>query len=190
MPSDREIRERRRQAIRSILVHEEPVEQQQELVDRLRARGFAATQSNVSRDLRDIGALRVKGAYTIPSWTDEEGESPFRRVVELVRGVKQAGPHQILLTTERGAGPAVAEAIDEDRWEDLVGTVAGHNSVLLLTENFFFQKLVYQRLRYFMSEVGPLIDKISPLGEEEEERIREVAAKAREDKAKEDKAKA
>ena len=187
MPSDREIRERRRQAIRSILVHEEPVLHQQDLVDRLRSRGFAATQSNVSRDLRDIGALRVKGAYTIPSWTHEEGESPFRRVVELIRLVKQAGPHQILLVTERGAGPAVAEAIDEDRWEDLVGTVAGHNSVLLLTENFFFQKLVYQRLRYYMSEVGPLIDKISPLGEEEEERLSQAGEKARAAKAKEGK---
>jgi transcriptional regulator of arginine metabolism len=183
MPSDREIRERRRQAIRSILVHEEPVEQQQDLVDRLRSRGFAATQSNVSRDLRDIGALRVKGAYTIPTWTDEDGESPFRRVAKLVRGVKPAGPHQILLTTDRGAGPAVAEAIDEDRWEDLVGTVAGHNSVLLLTESFFFQKLVYQRLRYLMSEVGSLIDRLSPLGEEEEERIREAGRAKREESA-------
>jgi transcriptional regulator of arginine metabolism len=174
MPSDREIRERRREAIRSILVHEDPVEQQQELVNRLRARGFAATQSNVSRDLRDIGAVRLKGAYTIPTWIDEEGESPFRRVVTLVRGVKQAGPHQILLTTDRGAGPAVAEAIDEDRWEDLVGTVAGHNSVLLLTENFFFQKLVYQRLRYFMSEVGTLIDRLPALSDEELESLREA----------------
>jgi transcriptional regulator of arginine metabolism len=184
MPSDREIRERRREAIRSILVHEEPVEQQQDLVDRLRSRGFAATQSNVSRDLRDIGAVRMKGAYTIPSWTDEEGESPFRRVAELVRTVKQAGPQMILLETVRGAGPAVSEAIDEDRWEDLVGTVAGHNSVLLLTENFFFQKLVYQRLRYYMSEVGPLIDKISPLGEEEEERIRQAKEQMRAERAK------
>ena len=133
MPSDREIRERRRQAIRSILLHEQPVEQQQDLVERLRARGFAATQSNVSRDLRDIGAVRVKGAYTIPTWIDDGGSSPFRRVAALVKTVKPAGPYQILLTTERGAGPAVAEAIDEDHWEDLVGTVAGHSSVLLLT---------------------------------------------------------
>ncbi len=91
--------------------------------------------------------------------------------------MKPAGPYQILLVTERGAGPAVAEAIDEDRWEDLVGTVAGHNSVLLLTENFFFQKLVYQRLRYYLREVGPQIDRLSALPDEELERI-EAAKKA------------
>jgi transcriptional regulator of arginine metabolism len=167
MPSDREIRERRRQAIRSILLHEQPVEQQQDLVERLRARGFAATQSNVSRDLRDIGAVRVKGAYTVPTWIDDEGGSPFRRVAALVKTVKPAGPYQILLTTERGAGPAVAEAIDEDHWEDLVGTVAGHSSVLLLTASFFFQKLIYQRIRYYLSEVGALSDNLPDLEEGE-----------------------
>lgn len=157
MPSDREIRERRRQAIREILLHERPIDHQQDLVDRLRARGFAATQSNVSRDLRDIGAVRVQGNYTIPTWI-EEGDSPFRKAASFVRQVKPAGPYQTLLVTERGAGGVVSEAIDAGQWEGLVGTVAGHSSVLLLTENFFFQKLVYQRLRYYMSEAGALAD--------------------------------
>ena len=152
MPSDREIRDQRREAIRDILLNEDPVEHQQELVDRLRARGFAATQSNVSRDLRDIGAVRVEGSYTIPSWTDEGGESPFRKVAPFIRSVKPAGPYQILLVTDPGAGQVVAQAIDQDPWKDLVGTLAGHSSVLLLTATFFFQKLVYQRLKYYLGE--------------------------------------
>jgi len=149
MPSDREIRERRRQAIREILLHEEPVEQQQDLVDRLRARGFSATQSNVSRDLRDIGAVRAQGQYMIPSWTQSE-DSPFRKVVPFIRKVKAAGPHQLLVVTDPGAGALVAQAIEDDQWTDLVGTVSGHSSVLILTENAFFQKLVYQRIRYYL----------------------------------------
>jgi transcriptional regulator of arginine metabolism len=152
MPSDREIRDQRREAIRDILLNEDPVEHQQELVDRLRARGFAATQSNVSRDLRDIGAVRVNGDYTIPSWTDEGGASPFRKVAPFIRSVKPAGPYQILLVTDPGAGPVVAQAIDQDPWKDLVGTLAGHSSVLLLTASFFFQKIVYQRLKYYLGE--------------------------------------
>ena len=117
MPSDREIRDRRHEAIREILLTEDPVEQQRDLVDRLRARGFAATQSNVSRDLRDIGAVRVEGHYRIPSWLDD-ADSPFRRVVHLIRRVKPAGPYQTLLVTERGAGALVAQAIEDDDWED------------------------------------------------------------------------
>ncbi len=149
MPSDREVRDRRRQAIREILLHDEPVLHQHDLVNRLRERGFAATQSNVSRDLRDIGAVRHNGQYMVPTWTQSE-DSPFRKVVPFIRKVSPAGPHNLLIVTDPGAGAAVAQAIEDDQWEDLVGTVGGHSSVLLLTDNFFFQKLVYQRIRYYL----------------------------------------
>jgi transcriptional regulator of arginine metabolism len=172
MPSDREIRERRRQAIREILLNEEPVEQQQDLVDRLRARGFSATQSNVSRDLRDIGAVRAQGQYMIPSWTQSE-DSPFRKVVPFIRKMNAAGPHQLLVVTDPGAGPLVAQAIEDGQWTDHVGTVSGHSSVLILTENFFFQKLVYQRIRYYLG--------IDWMGEVEEEAEAEAAAEAGEE---------
>jgi transcriptional regulator of arginine metabolism len=165
MPSDREVRDRRHEAIREILLNETPVQQQRDLVDRLRARGFAATQSNVSRDLRELGAVRVDGNYRIPSWLDD-GDSPFRQVVHLIRGVKPAGPYQTLLVTERGAGALVAQAIEDDQWEDLVGTLSGHSSVLLLTEHSFFQKLVYERLKHYMSQVGRLVfEELPDLGE-------------------------
>src|ERR1700759_785334 len=121
MPSDREVRDRRRQAIREILLHDEPVLHQHDLVDRLRKRGFAATQSNVSRDLRDIGAVRHNGQYMVPSWTQSE-DAPFRKVVLFVRKIKQAGPHNLLIVTDSGAGAAVAQAIEDGEWPDLVGT--------------------------------------------------------------------
>ena len=103
-------------------------------MDRLRARGFSATQSNVSRDLRDIGAVRAQGQYMIPSWTQSE-DSPFRKVVPFIRKVTPAGPHQLLVVTDPGAGALVAQAIEDGQWTDLVGTVSGHSSALLLTEN-------------------------------------------------------
>jgi len=168
MPSDREVRDRRRQAIREILLHDEPVLQQHDLVSRLRDRGFAATQSNVSRDLRDIGAVRHNGQYMIPSWTQSE-DSPFRKIVPFIRKMNQAGPHNLLIVTDPGAGPAVAQAIEDDQWEDLVGTVAGHSSVLLLTDNFFFQKLVYQRIRYYLGMENVVLEGKEDLEEGEDE---------------------
>jgi transcriptional regulator of arginine metabolism len=167
MPSDREVRDRRRQAIREILLHDEPVLHQHALVDRLRERGFAATQSNVSRDLRDIGAVRHDGQYMIPSWTQSE-DSPFRKIVPFVRKINQAGPHNLLVVTDPGAGPAVAQAIEDDQWPDLVGTVSGHSSVLLLTDNFLFQKLVYQRIRYYLGMENVTLDNQEEEGEEED----------------------
>jgi transcriptional regulator of arginine metabolism len=152
MPADRANQERRKETIRKILKEEgQTIEEQKDLVEKLRERGIQATQSSVSRDLRDLGAVRSKGYYMIPSWEDdEEQESPFRKVVPFVGEVRQAGPHQTLLLTLPGAGGIVAQAIDESEWEDIVGTVAGANSVLILTENHIFQKLLFERLKWFV----------------------------------------
>lgn len=164
MPSDREVRDRRRQAIREILLHDEPVLHQHDLVNRLRDRGFAATQSNVSRDLRDIGAVRHDGQYMVPTWTQSE-DAPFRKIVPFIRKMNAAGPHNLLIVTDPGAGPMVAQAIEDGQWPDLVGTVTGHNSVLLLTDNFLFQKLVYQRIRHYLGMGNVVLES----QEEEEE---------------------
>jgi transcriptional regulator of arginine metabolism len=149
MPADQEGQTRRKEAIREILQEDEKIREQKELVAKLRERGIQATQSSVSRDLRDLGAVRVLGYYIIPSWSEGE-ESPFRKVVDFVLEVKPAGPHQTLLITEPGAAGVVAQAIDASQWEDIVGTLAGANSVLILTDNALFQKLLFDRLRYFM----------------------------------------
>jgi transcriptional regulator of arginine metabolism len=153
MSSDREIQARRRQAIIEVLGEGRRVSEQKELVELLRARGIPATQSSISRDLKVLGAVRTQGYYEIPSWTDEEeeeGVSPFRKVIPFVRAVKPAGPHQMLVVTEPGAGRVVSRAIAESEWEEIVGTVEGDSGVLILTENFFFQRLVYERLKYFL----------------------------------------
>ena len=153
MSSDREIQARRRQAIVEILGQDRRVSEQKELVELLRARGISATQSSISRDLKVLGAVRTQGYYEIPSWTDEEeeeGVSPFRKVIPFVQAVKPAGPYQTLVVTEPGAGRVVAQAIAESEWEEVVGTIDGDSGVLILTENFFFQRLVYERLKHFL----------------------------------------
>jgi arginine repressor len=93
----------------------------------------------------------------VPSWTQSE-DSPFRKVIPFVRKISQAGPHNLLIVTDPGAGTAVAQAIEDGQWPDLVGTVSGHSSVLLLTDNVLFQKLVYQRIRYYMGMENMTLD--------------------------------
>jgi len=155
MSASQESQARRRKAIVDILSEDEKVHEQKDLVEILRQRGISATQASVSRDLKALGAVRARGHYEIPSWLDEEEEeSPFRRVTDFVRSVRPCGPYQTLLVTEKGAGRIVAQAIEESGWEDVLGTVDGDSSVLILTANFFFQRLVYERLKYYLSEDG------------------------------------
>lgn len=172
MPSDREVQARRREALVTILTGEEKVSDQRDLVEMLRKLGIPATQSSVSRDLKALGAVRARGYYEIPSWSEEEdGDyvSPFRRVLPFLRRVKQAGPYQLLVMTEPGAGRIVSQAINDSEWEDVVGTVDGDSAVLILTENFFFQRLVYERIKYYARLDGriELIESKEPEPEEE-----------------------
>ena len=171
MSADREVQRHRQRVIRDILRDGEPVASQQELVERLRQVGIAAAQPSVSRDLKELGAVRSGGRYSIPSWAERADESPFRRVLPLIRSVKTAGPYQIFMLTQEGAGAAVAAGIDASDWEDLIGTVAGYSSVLLLTEHKFFQDLLLYRLKFFRDEYGEV-------GEEEEEEKEEEKEEA------------
>jgi len=158
MPSNREIQATRRQAIVEILNGDEQVSEQRELVEQLHKRGISATQSSISRDLKVLGAVRTQGHYEIPSWAqEEEEESPFRKVVPFVRAVKPAGPYQTLLVTDQGAGRVVCQAIADSGWEDIVGVIDGDSTVLILTESFFFQRLVYERLKYFLGAEGEIV---------------------------------
>ena len=152
MSKDRELQSRRRQVILEILAGDEKIAEQKDLVEKLHARGMPATQSNISRDLKALGAVRSEGYYEIPSWNVDKEGPPIRRVVQLIREVRPCGPYQILLVTDTGAGRIVTQALNESAWEDVVGTVDGDSSVLILTENIFFQRTVYSKLKRYLSE--------------------------------------
>jgi hypothetical protein len=66
--------------------------------------------------------------------------------------VKFAGPNLTLLVTQPGAGALVNRAIEESAWEEIEGTVAGLNSVLVLTHDAFFQQLFSMRLQGYLRD--------------------------------------
>jgi transcriptional regulator of arginine metabolism len=151
MPSDREAQEKRRLAILKILKEDEPITQQKELVQKLREMGIPATQSSVSRDLSEIGAVRIRGEWMIIGGHDV---GVFERVAKHVTEVRFAGPNLMLLRTQPGAGALVGQALDESEWDEVEGTVAGLNSVLILTHDAFFQRIVNLRLQGYLRDDG------------------------------------
>src|SRR5688500_2169138 len=113
--------------------------------------GIPATQSSVSRDLADIGAFRINDRWVLTGM-DEGGV--FEKAAKYVKEVRPAGPHLTLLATEPGAGTLVAQAIEESKWDEIVGTVGGLNSVLILTRDALFQKLLLKRLQVYLRDNG------------------------------------
>ena len=119
------------------LIRAEPHASQEELTERLRTMGHAATQATVSRDLVALGAVKVKreGAmrYVLP---DQFGARDWaagqldRIVREWVREIEPAGS-LLVMKTPPGSAHLVASAIDQAEMPEVAGTVAGDDTIFL-----------------------------------------------------------
>lgn len=151
MPTaDPHLRDLRQREILAIL-REHPVSNQTELMAELGRRGIQATQSSVSRDLRDLGIPRVAGRYVPPASTptDERG---VLAVAGFVRGFKPAGANLSVVFTATGAAQSVALAIDRASWPEVVGTMAGDDTIFVATAGAQDQKRFFQRLERYLEE--------------------------------------
>jgi transcriptional regulator of arginine metabolism len=121
------------------LLEEQAVSSQVQLVEMLAADGVVATQATVSRDLEDLGAVKVRipggaMAYAIPEHAKEGtvSDDHLRRVIgEFVVEVAQSG-NLVVLRTPPGSAHVVASAIDRAALADILGTVAGDDTVLVV----------------------------------------------------------
>jgi transcriptional regulator of arginine metabolism len=146
MPSSRMVQLQRRKAIVEILMQHK-IRNQQELLDELEKRGISATQSSVSRDLKEMGARRIDGFYEFPK-NPEEGEEDFERIAHFVRKVTTVEAYFTILKTEPGAGPIVGRAVEAGNWPEVGGVVSGADSVLIITrEDWDEQDKLLDRLR-------------------------------------------
>jgi len=152
MPPDTENRENRQQVILSLL-ESHKVRSQVELLDLLRERGILATQSSVSRDLRDLGVAWIGGRYTFPSAHDER-DPGVAEVSHFLRGVRPAGSNLTVIFTMAGAAQAVGIAVDRAGWPELVGTMAGDDTVFVATASARDQKRFIRRLQAFLPKEG------------------------------------
>ena len=119
---------------------------QQALVDELLALGIAATQSSVSRDLKELGAVKTRGGYVLPAANDDEGDNELRAVSDLVRDIKPAGPNLLVIKTGAGAAQRVALALDRSDWPEIVGNIGGDDTVFVATASLAQQKRLISRL--------------------------------------------
>lgn len=136
----------RRDAIVRILRQSE-VSRQAELVELLREAGFEATQSSISRDLRELGVVKGADRYLIPAVEDALTPSHFETVRTFVKGYQAAGPTLTVLRTAVGTAQSVAIALDKARWPEVVGTIAGDDTIFIATESARAQRQLHEHLR-------------------------------------------
>ena len=122
------------------ILEDQPVSSQAQLVQLLEADGIVATQATVSRDLEDIGAVKVRipggtMAYAIPDYTRGERvatDDHLRRVLgEFVVEVAHSA-NIVVLRTPPGSAHVVASALDRAAPSDILGTVAGDDTIFVV----------------------------------------------------------
>ncbi|MEV8517698.1 arginine repressor [Dactylosporangium sp. NPDC051484] len=122
----------------SALIRAAAVHSQTELAELLAGDGIQVTQATLSRDLEELRAVKVRGAYLIP----EDGERALRpaeqaptRLIRLLRelltGVDYSG-NLVVLRTPPGAAQFLASAIDRTGLPDIVGTIAGDDTIMVV----------------------------------------------------------
>ena len=144
MPNSHQIQKDRQAAIRAILASG-PQATQQSLVELLEARGFDATQSSVSRDLKDIGAIKTAAGYELAAG-EHRSDDEIARVAELLRGMEPAGPNLLVIRTAIGAAQRVALALDRCGWDEIVGNIGGDDTVFAATRTAAAQRSLVNRI--------------------------------------------
>jgi transcriptional regulator of arginine metabolism len=129
-------RKKERQFVIKQIIQEERIANQETLLKRLHERGFKTTQATLSRDLHNMGIVRVPTAdgyrYSI---SEEEGGHSFRKLIGMeILGV-YTNESIVLVRTITGRAKGVALFIDQLKHENILGTVAGENAILVIPDS-------------------------------------------------------
>ena len=135
----------RRAAIVKI-IRESVVHKQEELVKLLKKQGFEATQSSISRDLRELQVAKAGDHYIVPDGAASSVD-PFHAVSGFVTGIRTAGSSLTVVKTRVGSAQSVAVAIDQAEWSEVVGTISGDDTIFIATEGLREQHQLGKRLR-------------------------------------------
>ena len=133
------MKSRRLTAIRQLVEHE-PVHSQEALRRRLRTMGFDVTQATLSRDIKELGLVKraSDGAYQIAGATAHAPASPAAAAVALARALGEfllgidVAQQLVVLKTGPGQAQLLAIAVDRAQLPDIIGTIAGDDTILVV----------------------------------------------------------
>jgi transcriptional regulator of arginine metabolism len=128
------------------------VRTQEELVDILNAEGWEVTQSSVSRDVAALRLAKVEGAYRRPARAPSVADPDEQRIAEGVLALDPAGDVLIVLHTPPGEANRVAVAIDRLAWPEIVGTIAGDDTIFVAVRDRVAQRQVTRNIRVLQTQ--------------------------------------
>jgi len=143
MPNSPQEQAQRREMLRELLLAG-PASTQRTLVNALSDKGLHATQSSVSRDLRELGAIKTGQGYELPG--DEDVQDEMHSVAEFLREIAPAGPNLTVIKTAIGAAQRVALALDRSAWPEMIGNIGGDDTVFVASDSAASQKILIAKI--------------------------------------------
>ena len=150
-------KKRMRQAAILDLIASNVVGSQEDLRQLLLARGMDVTQATLSRDLRDLHLARISESggvrYVLPASLVPDEDKPLLSTLlpQLFSRVDGVGELVVLHTVASGAQP-IAEAIDQEEFPEVLGTIAGDDTILIVTRSVTARVSLTQRLQALAEE--------------------------------------
>ena len=147
----------RRQAVLLDLIDREAIHSQEALRKRLHQRGFDATQATISRDIAELGLVKRAGdgAYQRQGVDASNPETALaaleRAAAEFLRRVDRA-QQLVVIRTGRGQAQALAEAMDRAQLDEIVGTIAGDDTILVVGRGARGAAALVKKLKDLTSE--------------------------------------
>jgi transcriptional regulator of arginine metabolism len=134
------------------LVRRRPLSSQEEIRRHLARAGHRATQSTISRDLEELGLVRVRGAdgtlrYVPANEAEAHPAIPAAVLLQEFAVGVESSRNLVLVKTLPGAANAVADALDRGEVPDILGTVAGDDTILVVVREGASGRRVAKRLR-------------------------------------------
>jgi transcriptional regulator of arginine metabolism len=111
---------------------------QEELTELLEEKGFSVNQSSVSRDLVELGVVKVNGFYAVPQ---KNNYASFG-----LQSLEIAGESLVVAKTEIGFAAAVCVRIDNAKIPEIVGTIAGEDTIFIAVRNQKEQRIVLKKV--------------------------------------------
>jgi transcriptional regulator of arginine metabolism len=126
------------------------VHTQEELRAALAAEGVETTQASLSRDIRELGLVKTSQGYALPSAPAPTRTSPESVIAANLLDVRVA-QHTLVLQTMPAFASPLAEALDQSGWPEIVGTIAGDNTVLIIAPDAAHARALERKLRELLS---------------------------------------
>ena len=138
------------------LVNKHNIETQEELADRLRAEGFQITQATVSRDIRDLKLTKVptddgRQKYVVLKATENALRDKYIRIMKDGFVSMDMAMNILVIKTVSGMAMAVAAAIDEMHWHEVVGCIAGDDTIMCAIRTTEETEVVMEKIRRIVS---------------------------------------